>query len=121
MSEKTPIRRCESCESSKTPCSTTPPATSVSWGHAEFVQLGDYWMHVSTVDRSHPSYGSALSAYESALARAATDDQVASARQGHLAAWRCSLAQTQEGREHARAAPVDGCRCPVCLDAAVVP
>ena len=74
-------------------------------------------MHLSAVDSSRLSYGSALSAYESAIAKATTVDETVVARHGYLAAWRCCLAKTQEGLKHAYAAPIDGCSCPVCLDA----
>lgn len=118
MRTPTSIRRCEACESHKTPCPSPPPDTSTPWGHAEFVQLGDYWIHVSAINPSRPSYGSALAAYEAALAKATTNDEAVTARHGYLAAWRCCLVQTEEGRKHAYAAPLNGCLCPVCLDAA---
>lgn len=112
-----PIRRCEACDFHKTPCPSPPPDTSIPWGHAEFIQLGDYWIHVSVINPSRPSYGSALSAYEAALTKATTDAETRMARHGYLAAWRCCLAQTEEGQKHAYAAPIRDCNCPVCLDA----
>lgn len=111
------VRRCANCELRKWTCPCPPPDIKSPWGYAEYVQLGNYWLHMSTVDQLRPSYGSALAAYDKAIRLAGTTDETKAARDGYLFAWRGVSAQTRDGRAHMNAAPVDGCGCPVCVDA----
>jgi hypothetical protein len=107
-------KRCEDCEWRKQACPAPPPDTRIPWGHAEFMQLGDYWMHLSSVDPMRLSYGSALAAYKSATAKASSLVEVTAARTSYLLAWRSSMGTSQEGMDHAMKVPVNGCNCLAC-------
>ncbi len=81
------MNRCYICEARKCECPAPPPDTSSPWGAAEWLALGDYWMHVSSADALRRSYGSAIHAYDKAMTTA-TGATLEAARQGHASAMR---------------------------------
>ena len=66
---------CEPCRLARRSCPAPSPDPSVPWGWSEWMQLGEYWLHITACSREHRSYGSALDAFTRAERHSGTEDQ----------------------------------------------